>query len=340
MVEIKFSINLYETVNTSSNGASGPSVGFRQVNRRERRFSVCSDNIDAGGVNVNLHNIIGKKGTGKGQFRNATSVSHVSSGSIIVTDIINCRVTLFHGSGRVLNEIQTGPGTEPWATAVLPNGKLVVSLQRPGCLAIFNANGEFCTNIACDLLVKPSGVATDRKGRIIVSDVSTDSVYILDQDGEVLKRLGGEPEVPVVFEEPRYVNVTSKGKILVCDSAKHCVHVFDSEGNFLHSFGSYGQDSGQFRFPYGITSDFEDNIYVADYYNNRVCMFSISGEFLGHILTPCMKLKRPQGLDIRDGMTDSILYVSHGEMKAQEVVAFKLITGSKNRLKKSIEVHL
>lgn len=328
-----------ENVNTS-NVVAGPSVGFRQFNKRERRFSVCSDNIDASGVNVNLHNVIGKRGTGKGQFRNATSVSHVSSGSIVVTDIINCRVTLFHGSGRVMSEIQTGPGTEPWATAVLPNGKLVVSLQRPGCLAIFSANGEFCTNIACDLLVKPSGVATDRKGRIIVSDVSTDSVYILDQDGEVLKRLGGEPEVPVVFEEPRYVNVTSKGKILVCDSAKHCVHVFDSEGNFLHSFGSYGQDSGQFRFPYGITSDFEDNIYVADYYNNRVCMFAISGEFLGHILTPCMKLKRPQGLDIRDGMTDSILYVSHGEMKAQEVVAFKLITGFKNRLKKAIEVHL
>lgn len=318
----------------------GPSVGFRQVNKRERRFSVCSDNVDAGGINVNLHNVIGKKGTGKGQFRNATSVSHISSGSIIVTDIINCRVTLFHGSGRVMNEIQTGPGSEPWATAVLPNGKLVVSLQKPRCLAIFSANGEFCTNIACDLLVKPSGVASDRTGRIVVSDVGTDSVYILDQDGEVLRRLGEEPEVPVAFEEPRYVNVTSKGHILVCDSAKHCVHVFDSEGSFLHSFGSYGQDSGQFRFPYGITSDFDENIYVADYYNNRVCMFTIGGEFLGHILTPCMKLKRPQGLDMRDGMADSILYVSHGEMKAQEVVAFKIIMGSKNRLEKAIEVHV
>lgn len=101
-----------ENVNTS-NVVAGPSVGFRQFNKRERRFSVCSENIDASGVNVNLHNVIGKRGTGKGQFRNATSVSHVSSGSIVVTDIINCRVTLFHGSGRVMSEIQTGPGTEP-----------------------------------------------------------------------------------------------------------------------------------------------------------------------------------------------------------------------------------
>ncbi|XP_062619224.1 tripartite motif-containing protein 3-like, partial [Saccostrea cucullata] len=314
--------------------------GFRHSFQRERSYSSCSGTGGTDGVNISLHNIIGKRGTGKGQFRNATSLSHFSSGSIIVTDIINCRVTLFHMSGRVVHEINTGPGSEPWATAVLPNGNLVVSLQKPGSLAIFDAKGEYIKDIAGHLLVKPSGVATDRKGRIVVSDVNTDSVYILDQDGEVLKGLGQEPDVPITFEEPRYVEVTCKDKILVCDSGKHCVNVFDSDGNFLHKFGSYGQDSGQFRFPYGITSDFEENIYVADYYNNRVSMFSISGEFLCHILTPCMKLKRPQGLDMWDGMAESVLFVTHGEMKAQEVVAFKIIMGSKNRFKKSMEVYI
>lgn len=318
----------------------GPSLGFRHVSKRERRYSSCSITNESDGLTVNLHNIIGKKGTGKGQFRNATSVSYISSGSIIVTDIINCRVTHFHGSGRVINEIETGPGSEPWATAVLPNGNIVVSLQRRGSLAIFNSNGDYCKDIATHLLVKPSGVATDRRGRIVVSDVNTDSVYILNEDGEVLKSLGQEPDVPLTFEEPRYVAVTEKDKILVCDSGKHCVYVFDSDGNFLHKFGSYGQEPGQFRFPYGITSDFEENIYVADHYNNRVSMFSISGEFLCHILTPCLKLKRPQGLYMRDEMTDSILFVTHGEMKAQEVVAFKIIMGSKPRLKKSMEVHV
>lgn len=145
------------------------------------------------GINVILHNVIGKKGSGKGQFRNATSVSHVSSGSIIVTDIINCRVTLFHGSGRVISELQTGQGSEPWATAVLPNGKFVVSLQKPGCLAIFSPNGESCKQIASHLLVKPSGVATDRKGRIVVSDVNLDAVYILDEEGMMVQKLGQEP---------------------------------------------------------------------------------------------------------------------------------------------------
>ena len=321
----------------------GPSAGFRQENNRERRercFSVCSENTVTNGINVILHNVIGKKGSGKGQFRNATSVSHVSSGSIIVTDIINCRVTLFHGSGRVISELQTGQGSEPWATAVLPNGKFVVSLQKPGCLAIFCPNGECCKQIASHLLVKPSGVATDRKGRIVVSDVNLDAVYIVDEEGMMVQKLGEEPDAPLTFEEPRHVNVTSRDKILVCDSGKHCVYVFDSDGKFMHSFGSYGQESGQFRFPYGITSDIEENIYVADYYNNRVSMFTISGEFVGHILTPCMKLKRPQGLDMRDGMTDSVLYVSHGEMKAHEVVAFKVITGSKNGLRTDVEVQI
>lgn len=45
---------------------------------------------------------------------------------------------------------------------------------------IFSVNGEFCINIVCDLLVKLFGVVIDRKGRIIVSDVSMDFVYILD----------------------------------------------------------------------------------------------------------------------------------------------------------------
>lgn len=71
-----------------------------------------------------------------------------------------------------------------------------------------------------------------------------DFVYILDQDGEVLKRFGGELKVLIVFEELWYVNVISKGKIFVCDFVKYCVYVFDFEGNFFYSFGFYGQDFG------------------------------------------------------------------------------------------------
>lgn len=69
-------------------------------------------------------------------------------------------------------------------------------------------------------------------------------------------------------------------------------------------------------------------------------MFVIFGEFFGYILIFCMKFKWFQGLDIRDGMIDFILYVSYGEMKVQEVVVFKFIMGFKNRFKKVIEVYL
>ncbi|KAL5010075.1 hypothetical protein ScPMuIL_012380 [Solemya velum] len=290
---------------------------------------------------VFLHNRFGRRGNDIAEIRNATSVAHVYAGTVLVTDMLNSRILLFTRQGYHKMSLPLGNHAEPWAAVVNPHGTLAVTIARESCVKVISGTGDILKRFGDGILKRPSGLAVDRKGRYIVSDVESNQVFVLDRLGKVLRVLGNDEAGPktstqsdnadisadvdrVIFDQPRYVCVSRKGEIIVSDSGNHCIKMFDSSGKFIRKFGEYGRKDGQLKFPYGVCSDKENNIIVADHYNNRVCMFGEDGTFIQHLVTAEKGLCRPQGISMKFGH-DPRLYVTHGDLRAHEVLCYKVI---------------
>ena len=311
---------------SSIKSLSIPQTGRIRLQRHDTTGSIDSQ-YDFDGLRVSLHNKFGKRGHGNGHLQNATGVAHLYNGTVIVSDMILSRISFFGKSGRYQKHFNTGHASEPWNCDILPNGHIVCTLGHDKCVAVYSYEGEALRKFGEKYLVQPKGVACDKNGNVIVTDTFVNDVFIFDSFGMLVDRLSLINK-NISFNQPRYVTVTNSGLIAVLDSGNHCIHMFSADRKFIRRFCKYGREDGELRFPYGITSDTDGNFYVADHYNNRVSMFTSSGEFVRHVVASDMKIRRPQGISIHKTFLGNTLYITHGELKAQEVVAYHLCNGS------------
>ncbi len=120
---------------------------------------------------------------------------------------------------------------------------------------------------------EPYGVALGKKGEVIVTELSRDSVSIFSSDGKKLRSFGtpgsgkGQFASPIgQFASPGGVAVDGEGNILVADSYNNRIQKFTSSGQFLKVTRDV-----QFSSPQGIAFNSSNNkIYVTDYYYHRV----------------------------------------------------------------------
>ena len=79
-------------------------------------------------------------------------------------------------------------------------------------------------------LIRPYGIATDSRGRIIVADPGAPAVHIFDFDKKKYHCLkGGKGED---LQSPISVAVDAKDNIYVTDSISRKIFVFDADGKF------------------------------------------------------------------------------------------------------------
>jgi DNA-binding beta-propeller fold protein YncE len=171
-----------------------------------------------------------------------------------------------------------------------------------------------------DFFLKPSGIASDGKGKVYVADIDRANVKIFDFDKRTLEYLspgpifkivlglavdskgrlyvadGGKSKVvvfgpdrqpllnigdPGTLRKPAFIALNERlGRIYVTDSTAHRVVVFDLEGKHLFSFGDVGNAEGEFFSPTGIAIDSQDRVFVADTLNARIQAFDAEGAFL------------------------------------------------------------
>lgn len=91
---------------------------------------------------------------------------------------------------------------------------------------------------AYDRLQRPMGVALDRKGRVLVSDMKLGAVLRFDRAGRALDVFGTTGSARL--RAPISVEVTREETILVADVGLKRVVELDAEGNFLRAFGRAG----------------------------------------------------------------------------------------------------
>lgn len=123
------------------------------------------------------------------------------------------------------------------------------------------------------ILQRPQAVASDGRGRIFVSDVSRQAVYVFDTvQAELLVWEYAADEVR--FELPIGLAPTGDGGVLVADASLRLVARLAPDGKPLGYFGL-----GELQHPTGLARDpRRQRLYVADRGANTIKVYDAAGE--------------------------------------------------------------
>ncbi len=253
-------------------------------------------------------------GTGSGaSFNKPSGVVVDSNGNVIVGDQGNNRirkvtsggvVTTLAGSGSAAFADGTGTGASfsyPFGVAVDSSGNVIVAEDYNYRIRKITAN-SVVTTLAGDgfgspnggrwidgtgtgaSFNRPSGVAVDSSGNVIVADSGNNRIRKVTSGG-VVTTLAGSGSAAfadgtgtgAAFFFPRGVAVDSSGNVIVADSGNNRIRKVTSGGVVTTLAGSGsgtfadGIGTGAaFSSPRGVAVDSSGNVIVADHGNNRI----------------------------------------------------------------------
>lgn len=130
-------------------------------------------------------------------------------------------------------------------------------------------------------LVRPYSVATDSRGRIIVTDPGAEGVHIFDFVERKYKFIQRADKSKNPMKTPQCVAVDAQDNIYVTDSEEGMIFVFEPSGKFVRAIGSLKGGEGYFKRPTGIAVDSAaGRIYVTDTLRDQVFVLDMQGTIL------------------------------------------------------------
>jgi len=130
-------------------------------------------------------------------------------------------------------------------------------------------------------LVSPYSIATDSRGRIIMSDVGAAGVHIFDFAQQKYKFISRRDAGKDPMLTPQCVAVDAQDNIYVTDSQVGKIFVFDENGKYKRAIGSLKGGEAYFKRPTGIAvSSAAQRIYVTDTLRNKIFMMDMQGSVL------------------------------------------------------------
>ena len=133
-------------------------------------------------------------------------------------------------------------------------------------------------------MVRPYSIATDSKGRIIVTDPGARGVHIFDFEKQKYKFLSRMDTDRNPLLAPQCVAVDAQDKIYVTDSETGKIFVFEPSGKFERAIGSLKYGEGFFKRPTGIAVDSAaQRIFVTDTLRNQIFVMDMQGSVLKRI---------------------------------------------------------
>jgi DNA-binding beta-propeller fold protein YncE len=121
-----------------------------------------------------------------------------------------------------------------------------------------------------ETMFRPIGVATDSRGRVIITAQLNRTVYIIDKDHKQLLRLTGTQSMP--FKTPMGVTVDDKDNIYVADSKLNSVIRFAPDGT---PNASFGQADGLNNPTYMAVDAARRRLYVVGTHNHQVFVYNL-----------------------------------------------------------------
>ena len=130
-------------------------------------------------------------------------------------------------------------------------------------------------------MVRPYSVATDSRGRIIVTDPGARGVHVFDFTQHKYKFIEHQGRNKDGMLTPQCVAVDAQDNIYVTDSDAGEIFVFEPSGKFLRVIGKLKGGEGYFKRPTGIAVDSAaQRIYVTDTLRDEVFILDMQGNVL------------------------------------------------------------
>jgi sugar lactone lactonase YvrE len=170
----------------------------------------------------------------------------------------------------------------PRAIAIDKHDLLTIVDMTPQ-IQVFTGDGEFIRGWQTPQFEhgRPSGLAFDNDGNLLVCDTHYFRVLVYSPDGKLLenKTLGGtcgnrDGEFQFVTDAAQ----DADGNYYVAQYGEYDrIQKFAPDHRFLLSWGEHGQELGQFLRPQKIVVDRRGLVWVTDACNHRVQVFDASG---------------------------------------------------------------
>lgn len=127
---------------------------------------------------------------------------------------------------------------------------------------------------------RPTGLAVDSAGRLLVVDAMAGVVYIFNADGTPADTLHSKVNPDGRFKRPLSVATGPNGEILVLDAFAFHVEIQSAQGELLGTVGQLGDAAGFLARPKGLAVDRHGHIFVSDAAFDNIQVFDMTGNLL------------------------------------------------------------
>lgn len=255
--------------------------------------------------------VIGRDGSGPGEFRNPRGVAVDRNGNIYVADTGNKRVQKLNSKGEFVAEWKnagTAPFVEPVGVAIAPNGDVyVLEPERDGA-HWFGADGQYRGKIGDGLgLYRPRGLTIDAAGILTFANTGGNNIVRTAGDGRLVVAIGKTGSKNGELQQPTDALVDAAGNLYVADTFNQRVQRFGADGRYLSQWAI--PQSGTASGPH-LAIGPDGVIYVSEPDNHRINAYNASGAILaswGGAGTAEGQVLQPVGLYV-DGA--GLLYIA------------------------------
>jgi sugar lactone lactonase YvrE len=225
--------------------------------------------------------IIGRRGTGLGEFNKPRSLAVDREDNLYVVDMTG-RVQKFSPDGRYLTMWQMPQTDKGKPKGMCCDGEGLIVVLEPHYSRVnhFSADGKLVhqwgghgTNDG--QLAFPRAVAPDAKGAIYVSEYGlTERVQAFAQTNSTwLKTIGSKGPNDGEFNRPEGLGFDGQGRLYVADSCNHRIQIFSAGGQWLASYGKPGTGTNELSYPYDVRVDGSGFQFVCEFGNSRIHVF-------------------------------------------------------------------
>jgi DNA-binding beta-propeller fold protein YncE len=203
-----------------------------------------------------------------------TYVTDVGRGAIFVFDSAVAELQIWYLADLAVNFISPiGITAGPGQSVLVADSELkrIVRLAKDG-----TPQGSFGSGV----LLRPTGLVRDASsGLTFVVDTKAHDIKVFDDDGKLLRSIGGPGIAAGEFNSPTHISI-HRQRLYVSDTLNARVQVLTFDGIPISAVGKRGLYLGNLTRPKGVTVGVDGNIYVVESYYDHLLVFNEAGRFL------------------------------------------------------------
>ncbi len=178
------------------------------------------------------------------------------------------------GTGKQIASYGSGAGQVnfPLDLAFDSGGDLWIADTANNRIQKFSSEDKFIKSLPLGAGSQPWGIGVAPTGDVWVSEPNSRRISLLNQQGELVERVGSRGTGNGQFEWPSDIEVDSHGYVWVADAVNNRLQVFNEAGEFLEALGSTGTGPGQFNTEWWLrlAAGSNGDLWVTDSGNSRV----------------------------------------------------------------------